>query len=35
MNLCPPDFWQWHQKHTIEKRQPLQQMFLGKLDIFM
>jgi hypothetical protein len=32
MQLCPPDFWQRCQKHTIEKRQHFQQM-LGKLDI--
>jgi hypothetical protein len=31
--LCPPDFWQRCQKHTMEKRQLLQQMLLGKLDI--
>jgi hypothetical protein len=30
--LCLPNFWQRHPKHTMEKRQPLQQM-LGKLDI--
>jgi hypothetical protein len=33
--LCPPDFWQGHQKHMIEKIQPLQQMLLGKLGIYM
>jgi hypothetical protein len=31
--LCPPNFWQRHQKHTMEKRKTLQQMLLGKLDI--
>jgi hypothetical protein len=31
--LCPPNFWQRCQKHMMEKRQPLQQMLLGKLDI--
>jgi hypothetical protein len=33
MQLCPPDFGQRYQKHMMEKRQPLQQMLLGKLDI--
>jgi hypothetical protein len=33
MLLHPPDFEQRHPKHTIEKRQLFQQMFLGKLDI--
>jgi hypothetical protein len=33
MYLCPPNFWQRHQKHTMEKRQPFQQMLLGKLSI--
>jgi hypothetical protein len=31
MQLRPPYFWQRHQKHTMEKRQPLQQMLLGKV----
>jgi hypothetical protein len=31
--LCPPDFWQRCQKHTMEKRQPIQQMLLGKVAI--
>jgi hypothetical protein len=26
-------FWQRSPKHAMEKRQPLQQMVLGKLDI--
>jgi hypothetical protein len=29
----PPNFSQRFQKHMMEKRQPLQQMFLEKLDI--
>jgi hypothetical protein len=34
MQLYPsPDFWQRWQKHMMEKRQPLQQMMLGKLYI--
>jgi hypothetical protein len=33
--LCPPDFWQRHPKQTMEKRQPLQQMMLEKLGIYM
>jgi hypothetical protein len=32
--LCPPYFCQRHQK-SIEKRQSLQQMLLGKLDIHL
>jgi hypothetical protein len=31
--ICPPYFWQRCQKHTMEKRQPLQQMLLGKVII--
>jgi hypothetical protein len=34
--LCPPYFGQRHQEHTIhmmEKREPLQQMVLGKMVI--
>jgi hypothetical protein len=31
--LCPPDFWQSFPKRTMEKRQLLQQVLLGKLDI--
>jgi hypothetical protein len=31
--LYPPYCWQRHQKHTIEKRQPLQQILLGKVVI--
>jgi hypothetical protein len=31
--LCPPDFWQRCPKHMMEKRQPLQRMLLGILDI--
>jgi hypothetical protein len=34
-DMNPPDFWQSCPKHTMEKRQPLQQMLLGKLDICM
>jgi hypothetical protein len=33
--LCSTDIWQSCPKHTMEKRQPLQQMFLGKLCILM
>jgi hypothetical protein len=35
MQLCPPSFWQRCQKHIMSKRQALQQMLLGKLDICM
>jgi hypothetical protein len=31
--LYPPHFWQKCQKYTMEKRQPLQQMVLGKVAI--
>jgi hypothetical protein len=31
----PTDFWQRCLKHMMEKRQLLQQMFLGKLGICM
>jgi hypothetical protein len=30
MQLCSPNVQQMCQKHTMEKRQPLQQMLLGK-----
>jgi hypothetical protein len=30
-----PDFCQRHPKHTMGKRQPLQQILLRKLDIYM
>jgi hypothetical protein len=33
--LCPPDFFQRHPKHTMEKRQPLQQILLGKPNMCM
>jgi hypothetical protein len=33
LQLCLPDFWQRHPQRTMEKRQPLQQMLLGKLGI--
>jgi hypothetical protein len=33
--LQPSDLWQRSQKHTMEKRQPFQQMMLGKLVIYM
>jgi hypothetical protein len=29
--LCPRNFWQRLQKHTMEKRQTLQEMLLGKV----
>jgi hypothetical protein len=35
MHLYPTDVWQRSPKHTMEKRQPLQQMSLGKLDIHL
>jgi hypothetical protein len=35
MQLHPPDFQQRCPKHMMEKRQPLQQMLLGKLGICM
>jgi hypothetical protein len=35
MHLQPTDLQQRSPKRTIEKRQPLQQMLLGKLDIHM
>jgi hypothetical protein len=31
--IHPPYFWQRDQKLSMEKRQPLQQMFLGKVVI--
>jgi hypothetical protein len=31
--LQSPNFWQSSQKHTMNERQPLQQMFLGNLVI--
>jgi hypothetical protein len=34
-HLQPTDLQQRHPKHTTEKRKPLQQMMLGKLDIHM
>jgi hypothetical protein len=34
-HLQPSDLRQMSPKHTVEKRQPLQQMLLGKLDIHM
>jgi hypothetical protein len=33
--LYPPHFWQRCQKHTMEKRQPLQQILLAKVVIHM
>jgi hypothetical protein len=33
IQLRPPYFWQSHQKHTMEIRQPLQQMLLGKVAV--
>jgi hypothetical protein len=30
-----PDFQQRSKKHTLKKRQPLQQIVLGKLDILV
>jgi hypothetical protein len=33
--LCPPNFWQRCPKHTMEKKQPLRQMLLEKLDIHL
>jgi hypothetical protein len=35
MNLWPPEFWQRHPKHTMEKRQPLQKMLVGKMVIHL
>jgi hypothetical protein len=32
---CPPGFLQRSEKHTMEKKQLLQQMFLGKMDLCM
>ena len=32
MYLCPTNLWQRRQECTMEKRQPLQQVMLGKLD---
>jgi hypothetical protein len=34
-HLQPTDLQQRSPKHMMEKRQPLQQMLLGKLDIHM
>jgi hypothetical protein len=33
--LYPPYFWQRWQKYVMEKRQPLQQMLLGKVVIHL
>jgi hypothetical protein len=33
--LGPLDFWQRYPKYIMEKRHPLQQILLGKLDICM
>jgi hypothetical protein len=33
--LYPPYFWQRGQKYLMEKRQPLQQMLLGKVVIHL
>jgi hypothetical protein len=33
MELQPSDFHQRSPKHTLEERQPLQQMVLGKLEV--
>jgi hypothetical protein len=35
INLYPTDLQQRSPKHIMEKKQPLQQMLLGKLDIHM
>jgi hypothetical protein len=35
VQLPSPEFWQRHPKQKIEKRQPLQQMLLGELNICM
>jgi hypothetical protein len=35
MHLQPTDLQQRNPKHTMEKRQPLQQMLLGKVYIHM
>jgi hypothetical protein len=35
MQLCPPNFGQRCQKHMMEKRQPLWQMLLGKVVIWL
>jgi hypothetical protein len=34
-DISPTDLQQRSLKHTMEKRQPLQQMLLRKLDIYM
>jgi hypothetical protein len=34
-HLWPPDFWKRSQKHILWKRQPFQEMVLGKLVINM
>jgi hypothetical protein len=34
-HLQPTDLQQRGSKHAVEKRQPLQQMLLGELDIHM
>jgi hypothetical protein len=35
MQLHPPNFWQRCQEHMMEKRQPTQQMLLGKVVIYL
>ena len=34
-HILVPNLWQRRQEHTMEKRQPLQYVVLGKLDIYM
>jgi hypothetical protein len=34
IQLQPSDFWQKYQKHALQKGQPLQEMMLGKPDIY-
>ena len=35
IQICSPYLWQRRQEYTVEKRQPLQYMVLGKLDSYM
>jgi hypothetical protein len=35
MQIQPFDFWQKNPKHMLNKKSPLQQMVLGKLDIYL
>ena len=35
MHIWSPNLWQRRQEYTMEKRQPLQEVVMGKLDSYM